>query len=395
VDERERACDEAVLQLGQHPQIYAESILKACEFCVGSPLTCAAGVTGSDLKNRIVRIMTERGGLRLGLQKKLLLGAAALAALAVPIAFGLARGQQDASPSAAATALASTAKFDVASIKRLPPSGPRMMFRIQDTPDTKFSASGATVKMLIGIAYNVRNSQIEGGPSWINSDHFEIEAKSDSELDEQIKKLNHDDAMIVKEQMLQQLLADRFNLKVHHDTKQLPTYTLVVAKNGPKLEEVKNEPAPPAEGSGPGGPVPARGVRMMMGGGEQQLDFQDAPMLLLVRVLSDQLGRVVIDKTGLTGKYNFKLHWTPDPGMGGPMGGPGMGPGPGGPPGGGNVPIGAGGGGAAGGGAASTPDASGPTIFTALQEQAGLKLESQKGPVDSIVIDHVDQPSPN
>lgn len=392
VDERERACDEAVLQLGQKPQVYAESILKACEFCVGSPLACAAGVTGSDLKRRIVRIMTEPGGLRLGLRKKLLLGAAAVVAVAVPIAFGLARGQQDASTStsAAVNALASTAKFDVASVKRTAPSGPRMMFRIQDSPDTKFYATGPTLKMLIGIAYNVQDSQIEGGPSWINSDHFDIEAKSDSTLDDQIKKLSHDDAMIVKEHMLQQLLADRFNLKIHHETKQAPIYALVVAKNGPKLEVAKDDASGPGGGSGPGAPVPFGGVRMMMNGGEQHLDFQDAPMGLLVKLLSHQLGRLVIDKTGLTGKYNFNLHWTPEPGMGGMMGPPGMGPGSGGPPGGGNGPIVAG-----GGGASSTSDASGPSIFTALQEQAGLKLDSEKGPVDSIVIDHVEQPSPN
>jgi bla regulator protein BlaR1 len=393
VDERERACDEGVLQLGHPPRAYAESILKACEFCVGTGLACAAGVTGSDLKNRIVRIMTERGGLRLSLRKQLLLGAAAVVAVALPIAFGLARGQGDASTSAAVNALASTAKFDVASVKRTAPSGPRVMFRIQDSPDTKYYATGATVKMLIGIAYDVQDSQIEGGPSWINSDHFDIEAKSDSSLDEQIGKLSHDDATVVKHRMLQQLLADRFNLKIHHETKQLPIYALVVAKNGPKLEEVKEEPkedtSVPGGGSGPGGPRPNRGVRMQMGGGEQRLDFRDAPVALLVKVMSQQLGRTVIDKTGLTGKYNFSLHWTPDPGMGGP----GMGPGPGAAPGG-NVPIGAGGSGGAGA-AASTPDSSGPSIFTALQEQAGLKLDSEKGPVDAIVIDHVEPPSAN
>jgi bla regulator protein BlaR1 len=390
VEERERACDEAVLQLGQKPRVYAESILKACEFCVGSPLACAAGVTGSDLKGRIVRIMTERGALKLGLRKKVLLGAAAVVAVVVPIVFGLARGQQDEPTSAAVNALASTAKFDVASIKRAAPSGPRMMFRIMNSPDGKFSASGPTVKLLIQLAYNVQPSQIEGGPSWINSDHFEIEAKSDSSLDEQIKKLSRDDANIVKNHMLQQLLADRFNLKIHHETKQLPIYALVVAKNGPKIEEVKDDASGPAGGSGPGGPGPNRGVRMTMGGGEQHLDFQGSPMWFLVRLLSEQLGRTVIDKTGLTGRYKFSLHWTPDPGMGGMMGPPGMGPGaaPGG-----NAPIGAGG--APSTPDSSTPDSSGPSIFTALQEQAGLKLESEKGPVDAIVIDHVEPPSAN
>ncbi len=391
VDERERACDEAVLQLGQQPQVYAESILKACEFCVGSPLACAAGVTGSDLKNRIVRIMAERRGLQLGLQKKLLLGAAAIVAVAVPIVFGLARGQQDTPSSPAVAALAASAKFDVASIKPLAPSGPRMFFRIMDSPDTKFSASGATVKLLVQIAYGVQDSQIEGGPNWINSERFEIEAKSDSDLDEAIKKLGRDDASLVKHHMLQQLLADRFNLKVHHETRQLPIYALIVAKNGPRLEVAKEDDAlPPGAGpTTPGDHGLQQGVRMQMGGGEQHLDFADAPIALLVKVMSQQLGRTVIDKTGLTGKYNFSLHWAPDPSMGGMMGGPGPGPGPG--PGaapGGNAPIG-------GGGGSLTPDSSGPSIFTALQEQAGLKLDSEKGPVDVIVIDSVDHPSAN
>ena len=397
VEERERACDEEVLRMGSQPQVYAESILKACEFCVASPLACVSGVTGADLKKRMVRIMTHRALHKLDGRKKLLLAAAAFLAVAVPVGFGLAHGQQaspgvpESAPSSpAGNTLAITARFEVASIKRDKPSGPRIMFRIMNSPhDGRFYATGPNVKMLLQLAYHVQDSQIVGGPSWINSDRFDIQAKGDSSLDDQLKNLSQDQAEHVKEHMLQELLADRFKLTLHHETRQLPVYALVVAKNGPKLEEAKDDAsAPPGAPGAPGGPGPRRGVRMTMGGGEQQLSFQDSALPFLAELLSHTLGRTVLDRTGLTGRYNFNLHWVPDMGMS-RMGGPGPGgPGPVGAAGpGGNEPPAT--------GAPPPADSSGPSIFTALQEQLGLKLQSEKGPVDVLVIDHVEEPSEN
>lgn len=171
--------------------------------------------------------------------------------------------------------------------------------------------------------------------------------------------------------MLQSLLAERFKLTLHHETKEMPVYVLLVAKNGPKMHE--SDPAP-SDGPAPGGPAPGpnrRGSIMMQGRG--QLTVNGQPLSRFVDILSRFLGRVVVDQTGLKADYDFKLQWTPGDEE---VMFRGMGPGPDGRP-------------------APPPDASGPTLFTALQEQLGLKLESQKAPVDTLVIDHVDKPSEN
>jgi uncharacterized protein (TIGR03435 family) len=170
--------------------------------------------------------------------------------------------------------------------------------------------------------------------------------------------------------MLQALLADRFKLSIHRETKELPVYALVAAKNGPKLQEAKADATYPNGIKGPDGV--ARGGMMRIGGGE--VTGQGLPIANLTRMLSQQLGRTVIDKTGLTGKYDFTLQWTPDESQG---------------------PMFKGADGAPPGGNPAPPESSGPSLFTAIQEQLGLKLESQKGPVEIIVIDHVEKPSQN
>jgi uncharacterized protein (TIGR03435 family) len=287
-------------------------------------------------------------------------------------------------------AAASTAKFEVASIKQSKSFDMRRIkMGVMDRPDDgRFYATNVTAKLLIRLAYDVQDSQIVGGPDWIDSERFNIQAKADSATDAELKKLNPLEAKLVKEHMLQDLLADRFKLKLSHETKQLPVYALEVAKNGPKLEETKGVAAGPAVGEGSERPGQVRpgpdqaGVRMRSNGGEQQVDFEDSPVSMLVRVLSQSLGRTVVDKTGLTGRYNFKLHWASDMGrmlMGGP--------GPGGP---GQMP-----GGNAGPstGTALPPTPSGPSIFTAIQEQLGLKLKPEKGPVPILVINQIEPPS--
>ena len=153
--------------------------------------------------------------------------------------------------------------------------------------------------------------------------------------------------------MFQTLLADRFQLKTHRETKELPVYAVTVGKNGPKLS--KADPA-------------GKGTQMSMGRG--QLKAKKASIEQLAKLLGNQLGRTVLDKTGLAGDFDFELTWTPD--VTGPLG-PKEG-GVDGPP-----PV----------------DPGGPSIFTAIQEQLGLKLESQKGPVEILVIDSVERASEN
>lgn len=165
--------------------------------------------------------------------------------------------------------------------------------------------------------------------------------------------------------MVQALLADRFKLAVHRGTKELSMYALVVGKNGPKLKENHDvEPDAPS----PTGGRRLRGAQFRMGRG--LISGQRVPMTMLASQLAQQLGRAVVDKTGLKGNYDFSLEWTPEEGL----------------------PLGP----KEGGSDAPPPsDASGPSIYTALQEQLGLKLEATKGPVEILVIDHIEKASEN
>jgi uncharacterized protein (TIGR03435 family) len=362
IEERERACDEEVLRLGNQPNIYAESILKTCQFYLESPLVCVSGITGSDLKKRIVRVMSHGLTARLSFRKKLLLVGAGIAALAVPLAVGLTNGSQPES--------ASAPSFEAASIKPTK-SGTPGLFRISLEPGGRFVANGVNVSTLIQIAYNVKENQISGAPSWFNSDRFDIQAKPDDAAAAEMQKLPLEQRGEQSRQMLQSLLADRFKLKLGHETKELSVYLLTVAKNGPRFHESATPNHQGAAGSGP----PRAGIMM---NGRGQLTVTDAKLEMFANVLSHQLGRIVLDKTGLSGKYDFTLHWTPGPNEGPMMPGPGPGPDREGP-----------------GGAPPPPEQSGPSLFTALQEQLGLKLESQKAPVDILVVEHVERPSEN
>jgi uncharacterized protein (TIGR03435 family) len=356
VEEREHACDEEVLQMANQPQVYAESILKTCEFCLESPLACVSGVTGSDLKKRIVRIMSEGAASSLDCRKKILLIAAGLVAVTAPVAFGLLHAGPNQSELQAGDTLAKLPLFEVASIK--PSKSGEPGTRLMTSPDG-FSASNAPLREVIRLAYQVQEFQMSGAPPWINSERYDIEAKVDSSAVEAFRQLDQEQHRL----MLQRLLADRFQLKTHWETKELPIYALVIGKNGPKLHEAKPGDTYPGGIAGPDG-VGRPGLMRMGPGG---LTGQGLTMESIARLLSQQLGQTVTDKTGLRGLYDVNLHWTPDNGplsMMGPDSKP-------------------------------TPDPSEPSLFTVIQEQLGLKLESQKGPVEVLVVDHVEKPSPN
>ena len=173
--------------------------------------------------------------------------------------------------------------------------------------------------------------------------------------------------------MLQTLLADRFGLKIHHDNKDLPVYALVVGKGGAKLKEADASSAPaPGPSGAPGGR--GGGIRMVVGGTTQMAGTMS--MAQLSAGLANMVGRKVIDKTGLSGNYEVKLEWTPQPGELALRG----------------LPAGAG---APGGGPPPPADPNGVSIFTAIQEQLGLRLDSQRGPVDVIVVDGATKPAIN
>ena len=339
IDARESACDEEVLKSGREPEVYAESILKVCQFYVESPLVCASGVTGADLKKRIEDIMTRRVAKKLDFTRKLLLASFGAAAVIGPLVFGLLSAPKGRAQEAGPPAK----EFEVASIKPGDPSTHQV--RIGIMPGGRFQASNITLRMLMQQAYDLKPFQVQSTPGWMDSDAWEIIAKPDGTLPPGPGALRP---------LLQKLLADRFHLTFHKETKEMPLYALVIGKNGSKLKKT-------SDGAG----------RAQIRLGRGQLSGTAMSMDFLATQLSRQLSRMVVDKTGLDGAYDVELSWTSEDG---PPRGPGEGP---------------------EGGGAAPPESTGPSIFTALQEQLGLKLESQKGPVVVYVVDHAEKPSEN
>ena len=236
--------------------------------------------------------------------------------------------------------------YEVSTIK-VNKSGNNMM-RIMFKPDG-FSTTNLSLKTLIGTAYSIRQDLISGGPAWVDKTGFDVEAKVLGENVELLKKV----PPLQREVMLQHLLAERFRLAVHKETKILPTFDLVVGKDGPKM---KAAPAGEKPEEGMPNPDAKRHPGMMMMS-QNGIEGTGLPMASLAGQLSSTLHHTVIDKTGLTGKYDFALKFTPEDGP---------------PP------------------DSDNPD---PTIFTAVQEQLGLKLVPSKGPTPTLVIDHVELPN--
>ena len=250
-------------------------------------------------------------------------------------------------------------RFEVASIKPASPDAQGSQIRFM--PGGGLNMNNIPLRAMITQAYDVRDFQVSGGAGWVGTERFDITARAErataADGPDDFAKMTDDQRKTAREQMaerLRGLLAERFQLVVHKETKDQPIYVLGLAKNGPKLKE----------NTAPG---PRQGMSMNRG----RLEGFAAPMAMLGQILSQNMGRPVVDKTGLTGKYDFVLEWTPDVGAG-------AGSGPEGPA---NIN--------------GVPGPSGPTIFTALQEQLGLRLESQKGPVEIIVIDRAEKPSEN
>jgi uncharacterized protein (TIGR03435 family) len=307
--------------------------------------------------------------------RKSVLAAAAIIAGGIPIAVGAMNFAQTAAPSQANQQF----RFEVASVRAAKSGTQNFMIRMN--PGGRFSASGITLKSLLEIAYDVKDAQVAGLPPWADSERYEIEAKPDETSLAAFNKLPRDEREAAMRQMLQELATDRFKLSLSHETKDLPVYVLAVAKNGPKFRESAFKPpetlpdAPPGPGARP---MHMGEHREMIGegmriNGRGELSATYGAMKMLVNVLSRIVGKPIVDKTGLTGRYDFTLKWTPDEAQLAAMPGGPRRPGDDAPP----------------------PDASGPTLFTAIQEQLGLKLEAEKAPMDVLVVQHVEHPSEN
>ncbi len=209
------------------------------------------------------------------------------------------------------------------------------------TKSASYSAKNVFLKNLLQHAYGIREDLIFGGPKWVNSARFDIEAKIvDPDL-EALRELSPEQSRA----LLRPMLADRFQLKVHTETKVLSVYELVLAKGAPKFRDASLEDA---AGRGEGTHIQ-----------NSVLTAHAVTLASLASTLSYQLHQTVIDKTGLTGKFDLALNWTPEYGPD------------------------------------ASRESSAASIFTALQEQLGLKLRSSKGPVETLVIDHVEMPSEN
>src|SRR5262245_11665824 len=263
--------------------------------------------------------------------------------------------------------------FDVASIKPNK-SGNNIVF--DQASGNRLTMTGYTLQMLIQSAYDLQDFQIAGGPKWLNSDRFDVIATSSSP---DLLRARQPFGPTQQQLMLRLLLADRFKLAVHNETRELPVFALILARAdgrlGPELRRAavdcaaveaarsprENAPKPPASGE-----RPVCGSRVIpgaiMAGGITMPDL--VRRLSMLSNTGSSLGRVVIDRTGLSGAFDINLHFTPDriPDFG-----------PGGP----------------------VIDPNGPSIFTALQEQLGLKLDAQRGPVDVLVIDRAEIPVEN
>jgi bla regulator protein blaR1 len=353
VEERERACDEAVISRGNAPHDYAEGILSVCKNYVESPLSCVSGVTGADLKKRIHAILTGRMARKLTFAKKLALALSGIAALGAPILLGIAGTP----PKFEAVAIRSCEAF-----RRRP---------VPDSPERLLSGC-TTVERLIQQAYGVfpnghtnrlSSVTVTGGPAWTRSDFYEIEAKAEG----------HPSHATMNGPMLQELLQDRFKLKIHRETREVPVYRLTVAKGGPPLQRFQGScvawdfdnppahPAPPAERCG-------RARRTSNGTALEAATMTDLCYFLLVT-----LDRPVIDETGIRGRFNFHLE-LPAEAIGDLVHRP------------------------HGSAALSNPaaPATDPSLISAIKsavQKLGLNLEPAKGPGEFLAIDHIERPS--
>ena len=375
VEERELACDEAVLEMGSARQVYAESILKICEFCVASPLNCVSGVTGADLKKRIAHIMTEDLVHKLNFRKKLLLGAAGLAAVAAPLAFGLLNTTQtlaqSKSPSSSSLATAST--LDTASItlnkegtEALTTGG--VVQQLMTSKPGEFIAKNASLRDLLRVAFRVADYQFSGIPKEFDGQLYDVEASANKSVLDGAQEPDNAHLELLSRQMVEALLEKKLHLRFHRETKEMPAYFLVVAERR-KLHKTQGDcPAASSVGfpkPGPGTlpPAPCGIMRLSAVG---QLEGRKVTMSGLAAYLANITSRAVTDKTNLTGEYDITLKWAPNPPLYPEYTGP-----------------------------RDKLDPKALPLLAALQEQVGLKLEPQTAPVEIVVIDHIEMPSGN
>jgi bla regulator protein BlaR1 len=268
--------------------------------------------------------------------------------------------------------------FEVTTIKRVKAAGMESGFRSggPEVPGSVNHTYNTTVRAFIEGAYNLPSSSDErvlGGPSWIDSNRYDIDGKIPENVLATIYTGSPTERTTEMQLMQQTLLADRFKLTVHFETRVMPVYALVLAKGGPKLTPAKptpppsDKPSPVVDAKHPPRPEDLRqGILILVKGGAIDMTVKGLPLdaWILGRAMRIE-DRPLVNNTGLTGKYDFSLHWVSDqPAMPGQDG-------------------------------LAAPSETGPSFYTALQEQLGLRLLSTKAPVEVIVVDHIELPSEN
>ena len=259
----------------------------------------------------------------------------AVVLLCAVASLSLSAGAQDVSRAAQASL---QPEFDVVSIRPMKSDDNVRTHITNSARGGYIKAVNVTLKALLEVAYDIPELRMYGGPDWVTSEKFSLEAKADPKLDEQFAGLSPEQGRETKRRMLAALLADRFKLKVHTEAREMPVYALVVAKGGARLSGASASEADLTAGA----------ERIVVRAGGDSL-------AVLAYELSWRLGRPVIDRTGLPCREAFKLEWQE----------------------------------------AASADATGPSLFTAIQEQLGLKLEPARGLVPVLVIDHAEKPVEN
>jgi uncharacterized protein (TIGR03435 family) len=387
VAERERACDEAVLEQGLLPRDYADAILNVCKLCVESPLACVAGVTGANIRKRLDDIMLQHTGATLTFARKMALSAATLAALAAPLVVGSITAPLRAQSQSQSQSQSQdqSQRFEVASIRpcdpaAAPPPGGRSGGAGPNLSPDRLHIGCMSVTQLINVAYILNgerllnddpdsfmpsggdaSGRIRGGPAWARDGKFEIEAKASGPTDRKV----------LQGPMLRALLEERFHLKIHRaEDQNVDMFALTVAKGGPKIkpwatehectdwDRATQKPPPPKDVLEivRRGEKPPCGLGIMMGdrGSNKTFAVNGQEMDNIAYWLSAAAGQHVLNRTGLKGKYTLYLEYAAEN---------------------------------------SGADATAPSVFNAVQEQWGLKLEPTKGPRGYIVIDAVERPS--
>lgn len=362
VEERERACDEAVLQAGIRPQDYAEGLLEVCRQSVGAPPAWVAGVGGSHLRGRVEAIMRHEMGSPMNRRRRLTLTVAVAVVIGAPVANGTLRGQSQ--PVTPPTGLV----FQAASVRpaRPFPGGPRehsiqthMLKRAIDVTRNGDLRVSGSLHSLLQAAYGVSRFQIDGGPSWVRSDQYAIEARAAADATPEDLRA-----------MLQALLADRFDLVLRRETRTLPVYELVAADGGLKIQAMR-------EGECTAG----RAVRwdaidlaapLYVCGSFRRRELSQVPetrpyprwprvdrieagaasMSSLIELVSGDVDRLVVDRTGFTAPFNLLLEFAAS-----------------------RSPE------------SRLPPHSGPSIADALDDQLGLRLQPVSAQVDVLVIE--------